>query len=132
LNNKDSYKEKAKQCRLTNPEKYKEYDKQRRLDNPEYFREKAKQHILAKKDGLHHVYLLPEETKKSPLGYVGITDCLYSRISQHKSDGNNPSNNKIIKSFTSRKEAEGLEEAFHILGYGGEDPRKKRIRLGTV
>ena len=65
------------------------------------------------KDGLQHVYILPE------IPYAGITDNPEKRRSKHKTDGKNTNGFRVIFSHPSRDVASELEEFLHDLGYEG-------------
>jgi predicted GIY-YIG superfamily endonuclease len=117
LSNPDPIKQRAAQHRLNNPEHHKEYSKQHRLNNPEYYRKKAKQYKESLKDGLHRVYLLPNE--KTGYGYIGTTDCIPTRMKAHKFNGKNTSNMMIVRTFEDRDKALEFESFMHDQGYEG-------------
>lgn len=102
-------KNKINKYRLENPDKVRQY----KIDNSEALRQIARQYAKSKKDGLHYVYLLPEER------WVGTTNNLYQRMAKHRFSGRNPSNYQILASFEDRGEALELERKMHDQGYRG-------------
>ena len=124
---KDGFQYSCKQCRngfyLDNIDRYKKYNRQRYSTNPEkwkntYNPEYMKQYRESLKDGLHHVYLLVD------YDYVGVTDCIYTRMGIHRRDGRDTSNYQILNSFTDREDALRFEEMLHAEGYKGRHTKR--------
>jgi predicted GIY-YIG superfamily endonuclease len=107
---KSCQKEISKQWRFSNPGYNKKKTKQYRLDNPEY----NKQYMESKKDGLYHVYILPNHN------YAGYTSNLYSRMNEHKCQDRNTSNYEIAGSFKNKADAIWFEALLHSVGYEGK------------
>ena len=66
-----------------------------------------------KKDGYHRVYILENDN------YAGVTDSIYTRMNNHKRDGRDVSNYRVLYKTKDRDEAEELEELLHDMGYKG-------------
>tara|TARA_R110000868_G_scaffold147020_1_gene368171 strand:+ start:114 stop:608 length:495 start_codon:yes stop_codon:yes gene_type:complete len=123
---KDGLGYKCKAClnqyRIVNKERIYQYSKKYYKDNPEYNKkwiqdnpEYGKQYYESFKDGLYHVYILPEEN------YCGQTDNLQYRKYDHKSVGRNTEGMRVIASFNTRDEALELEALVHDNGYKGRN-----------
>ena len=84
---------------------------------------RAKRFHKSKEDKYHRVYLLPNYTIFSPLGYVGITDNVYARMCWHKGRGRDITNYTILEITKSRDEALRLEKKYHDMGYDGRHAR---------
>ena len=66
------------------------------------------------KDGMHHVYLLPEEN------YVGKTQSIQFRMSRHKNHyKRNINGMRVLASLPTKELALELEALLHDLGYEG-------------
>lgn len=68
---------------------------------------------LSKKDGHHSVYYLPEEH------YVGMTDCMYSRMRAHGRDGKITEGYEVMATFERSVDAHWFETMCHQRGYRG-------------
>jgi len=75
----------------------------------------GRDYFQSKKDGLHHVYILPIEH------YAGVTDNPFFRGQDHRSKGKNTEGFRIIHSTKNRNEALELEALLHDLGYKGRN-----------
>ncbi len=74
----------------------------------------GKEYRESQKDGLHHVYYLPNHN------YVGCTDCIVTRMSQHRSThGRYTDNYQILASFEDRDKALRFESIMHDSGFEG-------------
>ena len=80
------------------------YDKNK-LKNPDVYK--------LKKDNLYSVYYLPEEH------YVGYTNRLSQRISEHKSRGRFIDGYEILAKFECMYDAHIFETRLHKRGYNG-------------
>jgi len=102
-------KDKSKAYREANKEKIKAYYK--------YNKEEKKAYSQVYRKSIKHkplVYLLPKEN------YVGTTECISYRISQHKNVGRNTEKYKILKRFENREDALVLERKMHNIGFSGK------------
>ena len=80
-----------------------------------YF-QKNKDRQKALRDSKKHkpaVYLIVKEN------YVGVTENVKKRLSEHKSKGKDVSEARVLAKFDTRAEALELEEFLHDLGYNG-------------
>ena len=96
-------------------------DAKRRESRINYKRSMAKERYK----NLKHdpvVYLIVKEN------YVGTTENLYYRVSEHKSDGKDVSEVSIIKEFKCRLEALEFERSKHKEGYLGCKNTKSRYQ----
>lgn len=111
--NKEKIKERRAKDYATNKEQENKRSAKWRKDNKERVKES---NAKMRKDNKHKpvVYYLPKEN------YVGTTECLYFRLSGHKSSGKNIEGCKVLREFNTRAEAIRLEKAMHILGYEGK------------
>ena len=78
-----------------------------------YERIRANKAYHQMKDGLYHVYILPEEH------YCGQTDNPNWRKNQHTSNGKITNGFEVIMSFKTRQQALDLESSFHKMGWLG-------------
>ena len=111
LKNKEKLKEASKENYHNNKERYKEHNNKWRELNRAHFKEYQ---FNWRNDGYYSVYLLPNEN------YVGQTKGVKKRISQHKTDGKDTSDYKILHTFETRKEAIAKEAEYHSNGYNGK------------
>lgn len=114
--NKQYYNQNAdyfKRYKLENSDSIREHYKQYCLENPD----KIIQKYHSKKDGLYHVYYLPDHN------YVGTTDCITYRIRKHRSGGRNTDNYQILASFEDRAKALRFESLLHDSGFEGKHSR---------
>jgi len=74
------------------------------------------------KDGYYYVYLLPKEN------YVGCTDNVYMRMSNHRVKNRDTSDYIILGRFKDRDEALRLETSYHDKGYAGKHPLNVYVR----
>ena len=81
--------------------------------NPETMLENQRRWRRSQKDGLHYVYYLPEEH------YVGITNYVANRISQHRRGGKLTDNHEVLASFEREVDAKWFEIQLHQRGYLG-------------
>lgn len=92
----------------------KECRKRYRVANSEMLKDKQKLYRELTKDGLHHVYYLPEEN------WVGTTNYLPTRMINHRvNHGRNTDNFQILASFTDRGKALRFESLLHDSGFNG-------------
>jgi exonuclease VII large subunit len=97
-----------------NAEERRQYNKQYYQDTIEERKQYKEQYQKSLKDGLHHVYYLPNHN------YVGITDNLPYRMANHRSDHNRITDNyQILASFEDRDKALRLESIMHDSGFEG-------------
>tara|TARA_R110000796_G_scaffold203982_3_gene320171 strand:+ start:202 stop:657 length:456 start_codon:yes stop_codon:yes gene_type:complete len=103
-----------KQYRKNNPGKQKSWSK--KYDDKPSTKLKKSQYYEENKDGHYSVYLLPNHN------YVGKTNCVEHRMSNHRSQHSRYTKNVRIL-YTTKCEAEALElEALlHDLGYEGRN-----------
>ena len=120
---KECAKQTDKQSYLNNTEYHREKTKQYRLNNPEYFKQYNKQYRESLKDGLHRVYLLPNE--ETGYGYIGTTDCIPTRMAIHKNLGNDSSNMMVVRTFEDRDKALEFESFMHDQGYEGRHTKNR-------
>lgn len=114
LENAEHIKQQSKEYSLKNAERVKKRNKQWREDNAEYVKQYKKEFRLQQKDGLHHVYYLPQHN------YVGVTDNLYNRMKTHRNQqGRNTHNYQILASFEDRGKALRFESLMHDSGFEG-------------
>ena len=119
--NKEKILENNKKYRANNKDYYKEYSKKWRENNPEHSKEYHKQYTANQKDGYHRVYLLED------YNYVGVTDYIDNRFSQHKTKHNRDcTNHRILYKSKDRKECEELEDLLHDMGYEGRHRIKNK------
>jgi len=113
------YKKQNKDWAIANRERVRRREKQRYYDNIDRYRAQARKDSRKRyyggKDGLYHVYLLPEEH------YCGQTDNPRWRKYQHASNGKITDGFEIVMSFKTRKDAVKLEGCFHDLGWLGKN-----------
>lgn len=99
---------------IQNSEKIKEIKREQYKDNSEVHKKRTKQQRESLKDGLHHVYYLPDHN------YVGATNFLYHRMCQHRyQHGRNTDNYQILASFEDRSKALRFESLMHDSGFEG-------------
>jgi len=110
LKNREKLKENSKQYYHANKERYKELNKNWQETNREHIREYNKQW---RHDEHYSVYLLPKEN------YVGQTKQIKKRMYDHKHNGKDTSDYKILHTFTTREEALAKEAEYHKAGYNG-------------
>ena len=127
-----------KAWREANKDKKKAYDKEYRLANKDRLKAQRKEYRLANKENIKAYYIANKEkisamnkgyylaNKHKPLVYllpkcnwVGTTECISSRIQNHKNVGRNTDNYKILKKFETRAEALDFERKMHNLGFKG-------------
>ena len=111
-------KEYHRQYRLKNKEKIKKI--QERWKEKHYEKNKVKINEQKKKwrdshkDDLNRVYLLED------YNYVGVTNNVYHRFTQHKSKHNRDCTNyRILYKSKSREDCLELEDLLHDMGYNG-------------
>ena len=82
-------------------------------DNKEIYRKNVERRY---KKAIHDnvVYLLEDEN------YVGVTQNIEWRMSQHRSKGKSTNNYRILHSTPNREDALELEELLHDMGYEGK------------
>jgi len=80
-------------------------------DNRKDYHKKYRQSL---KDKVYSVYLLENDN------YVGVTQSIYNRISNHKWLGRDVNNMRILHQTKSREDALELEELLHDMGYEGK------------
>jgi predicted GIY-YIG superfamily endonuclease len=115
LKNIEKIKAAQKISRDKNKEKRKEYDKQYYLANKEKIKQKVKDFKANQKDGYHRVYLLED------YNYVGVSDNLWQRFANHKSQFNRDcTNHRVLYKTKDRDEALELEALLHDMGYEGK------------
>jgi len=110
-------KEKAKEYYQDNKEKIKEYYQDNKEKIIEYQKEYQKEYSRQKQIADKHpplVYLLVKEN------YVGTTENLKKRLSDHKVKGKDISDVKILGRFFERQDALELERSYHEKGYKGK------------
>tara|TARA_R110002050_G_scaffold153733_2_gene281482 strand:- start:336 stop:758 length:423 start_codon:yes stop_codon:yes gene_type:complete len=109
---------KNKEDRRANSKKYYKANKKKILAYHQTIKEKkaatSKAWKEARMDGLYTVYLIVPEN------YVGMTTCLYQRLSDHKSKNNRDvSDVYIIGKYKTKAEAREVENKYHKMGYDG-------------
>ena len=107
---KEKQKEYDRQWYLKNKERKAEYQRKNKEHRNSYLKEYRKTYRF---DGHYSVYLLPKEN------YVGQTKCVRARMYQHKQDGNDTSDYKILHTFSTKEEALAKEKEYHEAGYNG-------------
>ena len=122
---KDRYCNRCKVCmntisrerfsKLENKTKAREYYNQ----NKERIINYANNYRNVKKDGTYYVYHLPNATDNSPLGYVGCTNWVKQRISEHRYVGRDTTGYTILGKFLHLDDALQLETSYHDSGYAG-------------
>ena len=122
LKNKEKLIANSKKWQKENKEKYIEYLKNYQLENKDkintYYKEwynnggkeYQENYYL---DGYYSVYLLPKEN------YVGQTKKIKARMADHRYNGRDTSDYKILHTFATRKEAIAKEKEYHAMGYNG-------------
>jgi len=101
-------------CKEQKREWAKEYNKKYWLKHKEKLSQYKKELMESKKDGYHRVYLLENEN------YVGVTDSMVARLSQHKNQmKRDVSEYRVLYKTKDREEAHELEELLHDIGYKG-------------
>jgi len=114
--NKEKVSQINKKYRDNNKDKIKTLQKQWKENNPEY----SKEYKANQKDGYHRVYLLED------YNYVGVTENIKHRFSQHKYKHNRDcSNHRVLYKTKDRSEALELEELLHDIGYEGRKEKTK-------
>lgn len=114
-NNANKISEYRKGYRKNNAEKIAEYNKEYNKKNAEVISEYRKNRHYSEKDGLHHVYYLPDHN------YVGTTDHISNRMRVHRIRHNrNTDNYQILASFQDRDKALRFESILHDSGFGGK------------
>ena len=113
----DGLQTECKDCRKRYREENAEYFKQKlnqwREENAERMKERMKKYRESLKDGYHHVYILPYHH------YAGTTDCIITRMDQHKHFGRFTDNYFIDGSYENREDALEHERRLHDSGYNG-------------
>ena len=97
--------------------RFREKHREKVNEDARRFREKNREKIKEYKMSKKHkpiVYILPAEM------YVGVTEYLERRISQHKHYGKDVSGFKIISEHETREDALKVEKQYHIKGYNGK------------
>jgi hypothetical protein len=104
----------SKQYYQENAYKLKKYSKQHYQENAEQKKQYNKKHRESLKDGFHHVYYLPNHN------YVGTTDLIVKRMTNHRSLYNRYTDNyEILASFEDRGKALRFERLMHDSGFEG-------------
>lgn len=100
------------------PQAWKEVRRNWIINNKDRYKQYQKKYRESLKDGLHHVYYLPDHN------YVGTTDCLPHRMASHRSEhGRNTDNYQILASFEDRGKALRFESILHDSGFEGRHSR---------
>lgn len=110
MDRKEYQKEWMKKYREANKDKVKLAQKKWRDNNKEH---NKTYHKEWREDGYYSVYLLPNEN------YVGQTKQLKFRMSEHKLNGKDISDYRVLHTFETRKEALEKEAEYHRMGYRG-------------
>ncbi len=80
----------------------------------DYQKEYMPQYHEKQKDGLHYVYLLKDHH------YIGVTGCIKTRFSLHRSKHNrNTDNYRIMYTTPDRAKALEVEKQYHRMGFFG-------------
>jgi hypothetical protein len=113
VNNKDKIAASQKRWNKNNAEKAAEASRKWAANNPEKVAARKKRWVESHKDGLYTVYYLPEEA------YVGQTENMRMRMSNHRSKGRDTKHHEILGKYKTREEAMAVEAKYHSMGFLG-------------
>ena len=82
-------------------------------ENREHYHQYNVKYTHSQKDGLYHVYILPDNN------YAGSTTNVWQRMVGHRTKGRVTDSMRVIHSTPNREEAWELEKLLHDLGYEG-------------